>query len=203
MGNMASDYKKPPLTEDQHSVNLSKMGGTYRNTGIGSKLRSTMHTATKQLDRVEKFATVRDNAVQIAVDIQSRHIVRDFKEKGRVKNHKEYQEEMKANALKKKIFYDERSTTVEEKFTKSMKQFDQKAYAAYKKEYAEYNTKLVEDKNKMVHASVISHTQLKAHMAHKEQKRAEMEELIDNEAVESKNHLLTLESNIQDKARRQ
>ena len=48
----------------------------------------------------------------------------------------------------------------------------------------------------MVHASVISHTQLKAYMAHKEQKRAEMEELLDNEAVESKNHLLTLESNI-------
>jgi hypothetical protein len=64
MGNMASDYKKAPLTEDQHSVNLSKMGGSsYRNTGVGSKLRSTMHTANKQLDRVEKFATVRDNAV--------------------------------------------------------------------------------------------------------------------------------------------
>lgn len=55
----------------------------------------------------------------------------------------------------------------------------------------------------MHHASVLSHTQLKAYMAAKEQKRGELEELMDQEAAESKNHLLTLESNIQDKARRQ
>lgn len=60
MGSMA----EKAFTEDMQSVNLSKMGGTFnRNTGVGSKLRSTIHVANKEQDRIEKFKKVRENAV--------------------------------------------------------------------------------------------------------------------------------------------
>jgi hypothetical protein len=45
MGSMA----EKAFTEDMQSVNLSKMGGTFnRNTGVGSRLRSTIHVANKE-----------------------------------------------------------------------------------------------------------------------------------------------------------
>jgi hypothetical protein len=58
-------------------------GSVKHETGIGSKLRSTMHIANKEHERVERFKSVREKAVEIAVDAQSRHIVREFKDKQR------------------------------------------------------------------------------------------------------------------------
>lgn len=58
-------------------------GSIKHETGVGSKLRSTLHVANKEQERVDRFKAVREKAVEIAVDVQSRHIVREFKDKQR------------------------------------------------------------------------------------------------------------------------
>ena len=52
-----------------------------RETGVGSKLRSTHHVVNKQNDRSENFRKVRENALSVAVDAHSRHIMHDHRDK--------------------------------------------------------------------------------------------------------------------------
>jgi len=50
-------------------MTISKMGGsTRRTTGVGSKLRQTLHVTQRESERIEKFKTVRENAIELAVD---------------------------------------------------------------------------------------------------------------------------------------
>lgn len=71
MGGFLSEANR---TMNGDELNMSKLGGSVtRQTGVGSRLRQTLHVTAKEQDRVERFKTVRENAVDVAVDKQAKH----------------------------------------------------------------------------------------------------------------------------------
>ena len=52
-----------------------------RETGVGSRLRMTLHMVNKNNERSENFKKVRENALSHAIDVHSRHVMRDHRDK--------------------------------------------------------------------------------------------------------------------------
>jgi hypothetical protein len=164
MGGFLPDASRTMQTAGGMSDDLfiSKLGGsTTRATGVGSKLRQTLHVTQRESDRIERFKTVRENTVELAIDKQARSLMRDHKDKNRQKAFKEL---LSANEEKRaydfKAFYEKHTNTLD-RFSELNKSYDIEGVKAMKIRIRENNEYLENKRRKELEDAMSSAQNLK------------------------------------------